>query len=182
MHGRNYWKKHDLLSALYNVWLLVSYGLREVFQMAKENRAFEELLQKFYENELLREVYRTKKAVVCNAFDQFYIAFSLDLVESYTQDFPGFMMNSFGLKSILEDDRFVVRYFQHLSSKDQDDVLFLLDEVQFVHFQTHREEFRKRPAKVDLALEQELLLKGKDALKQEENAPKRKFFDFWKRK
>ena len=129
--------------------------------MANDNRAFGELLSKFYENGLLKEVYRTEKVVVCNAFNQFYVAFSLDLVDSYTQDFPGFSMNSSGLRYIVEDDNFVFRYFQNLSSKAQDDALFLLNEAQFAHFQAHQEEFRQRPVKVDLAFEQKVLEKAR---------------------
>lgn len=143
----------------------------ELLPIVNYRNVFNELLNEYYENGLLKEVYRTERAVVCNAFDQFYIAFSLELVESYAQDFPGFMMNSFGLRSIVEDDTFVIHYYLSLSSEDQDEVLMILDEKQFQHFLAHKEEFQKRPPKVDLQFEQEVMEKGKDALKQEENAP-----------
>lgn len=143
----------------------------ELLPIVNYRNVFNELLNKYYENGLLKEVYRTERAVVCNAFDQFYIAFSLELVESYAQDFPGFMMNSFGLRSIVEDDTFVIHYYLYSSSEDQDEVLMILDEKQFQHFLAHKEEFQKRPPRVDLQFEQEVMEKGKDALKQEKNAP-----------
>lgn len=143
----------------------------ELLPIVNYRNVFNELLNKYYENGLLKEVYRTEKAVVCNAFDQFYIAFSLDLVESFAQDFPGFTMNSTGLRNIVEDDMFVIRYYQNLSSEDQDKVLVIFNENLFQHFLTHKEEFQKRSPKVDLQFEQEVMEKGKDALKQEESAP-----------
>ena len=40
------------------------------------NKAFEELLNKFYAHGFLKEVYSSEKAIVCNCYNQFYIAFS----------------------------------------------------------------------------------------------------------
>ena len=47
-----------------------------------ENKEFLELLNKFYDNGLLKEVYRSPRAIVCNVFNQYYLAFSLDIIEN----------------------------------------------------------------------------------------------------
>lgn len=137
----------------------------ELLPVVNYRNVFNELLNKYYQNGLLKEAYRTERAVVCNVFDQFYIAFSLELVEGFAQDFPGFIMNSNGLRSIVEDDKFVIRYYPSLPSEDQNQMLVLLDEAFFQHLLTHKEEFGKRPPRVDLQFEQEVMEKGKDALK-----------------
>lgn len=125
---------------------------------------FKKLLDKFYANGVLKEVYASEHATVCNAFNQFYIAFSNDLVEQYDGRFPGFSMNSAGLRHIVEDDDFVNRYFGNLSSKEQDQVLVLLDEKLLHHFISHKGEFSRRPPKagMDLAYEQQVMaMQGK---------------------
>ncbi|MBO5120128.1 MAG: hypothetical protein J6C28_00395 [Bacilli bacterium] len=131
--------------------------------MANNKSGFNGMLNRFYENGLLKEVYKSETATVCNAFDQFYIAFSNELVAQYEDGrFPGFIMNSNGLRSIVEDNNFVNRYFGSLSSKGQDEVLVLLDETLFQHFATHKAEFSKRPPRVDLAYEQQVMaMQGK---------------------
>ena len=131
--------------------------------MANNKNGFYEMLNKFYANGVLKEVYSSEKATVCNAFDQFYIAFSNELVAQYEDGrYPGFMMNSSGLRSIVKDDNFVNHYFVVLSSKEQDEVLILLDEIQLKHFVTHKAEFSKRPPRVDLAYEQQVMaMQGK---------------------
>ena len=106
----------------------------ELLPIVNYRKIFNELLNKYYENGLLKEVYRTERAVVCNAFDQFYIAFSLDLVGGFAQDFPGFSMNSTGLRSIVENDEFVIHFYPNLSSEEQDKVLVILGENLFQHF------------------------------------------------
>lgn len=75
-------------------------------------------------------------------------------------------MNSAGLKRIVEDESFAARFFPSLSSEEQDKALILLNEALFTHFQAHRDEFQQRPAKLDLAFEQELMLKGREAVMQ----------------
>lgn len=132
--------------------------------MASKKSNFTEMLNKFYANGVLKEVYTSEHATVCNAFNQFYIAFSNDLVEQYDGRFPGFSMNSAGLRYIVEDDNFVNRYFGNLTSKEQDKVLVLLDDKLLQHFITHKEEFSKRPPKagMDLAYEQQVMaMQGK---------------------
>lgn len=150
--------------------------------MAKDNKAFTELLNRFYENGLLKEVYSSKRALVCNAFDQFYIAFALDLMEDYTDAFPGFSINTNGLRYIVEDDTYVLRHFQALSDEDQNETLVLLNEKLLQFWLEKRSEFKQRPPKVDLQFEQEVMAKGKDALKQEECANRHNLFGFVKRK
>ena len=143
-----------------------------------ENKEFAELLNKFYAHGLLKEVYRSKKAIVCNAFDQFYIAFALDLMKDYTDTFPGFSINTNGLRYIVEDDTYVLRHFQALSDENQDKTLVLLNEKLLQFWLEKRSEFEHRPPKVDLEFEQEVMAKGKNAIKQEEKAPSISFSAF----
>ena len=126
--------------------------------MANNKSGFHEMLNRFYEKGVLKEVYKSDKATVCNAFDQFYIAFSNELVAQYEDGrFPGFTMNSNGLRSVVEDNNFINHYFGSLSSKEQDEVLVLLDETLLQHFVTHKAEFAARPPRVDLAYEQQVI-------------------------
>lgn len=58
----------------------------------------------------------------------------------------------------------------------------IFSEKIFQHLLTHKKEFQKRSPNVYLQFEQEVMEKGKDALKQEESAPKHKLFGFGKHK
>ena len=136
--------------------------------MAKENKAFTEMLNKFYENGLLKEVYRSEKAIVCNVFNQYYIAFSLDIVEHYTKDFPGFiMLGSSGLLEILRKDNFVNEYCGYLTQEQKTRVQMFLNDDFFAQLLEKKEEFSQcpPPSKVDLVFEREVMEKGKAAIK-----------------
>lgn len=127
--------------------------------MAKENKSFTKLLNKFYENGLLKEVYRSEKTIVCNVFNQFYIAFSLDINEVYTDEFPCFMMGTLGLKKILEDNSFVMSYYANLTEEQKDKVLILFNEDYFRHLLKNKDELLATlpNPKLDLRFEQELI-------------------------
>lgn len=151
------------------------------------NANFDALLNRFYERGFLREVYVSERAIVCNAYNQFYIAFSKDLLKEYDGGFPGFMMNSNGLKSILKDENFVNYYYGCLSDEDQDHVLVFLNEELFRFWMERDSEFKQKVPgdNMDMAFEAELLEKGADAVREKllEGEPRRRsFFDFFRRK
>ena len=136
--------------------------------MSKENKAFAEQLQKFYENGLFKEVYRTENAIICNVFNQYYLAFSLDLVAHYTENFPCFMMvNSSGLLETMRNDHFVNEYYGYLTQEQKAKVLTFLNDELFEQLSASKEEMMQLPPqkKIDLEFEQEVMKKGKGAIK-----------------
>lgn len=127
--------------------------------MAAKAANFNAMIDKFYKSGLLKEVYSSDRAKVCNVFDQFYIAYSLDIMDGYTDQFPGFMMGTAGLKRIVEDDNFVNNYYQHLTPEQQDKVLILLDQGYFDHLSSDRsrlEQMAPNP-KLDLDFERQVI-------------------------
>lgn len=155
--------------------------------MSVENKKFNEMLSKFCERGFLKEVYSSEKAIVCNAYNQFYIAFSTDLLKEYDAGFPGFIMNSHGLKSILNDENFVNYYYGCLSDEDQDHTLVFLNEELFRFWMERDSEFKQKvPAdNMDMEFEEYLLENGAEAALEKllEGEPRRRsFFDFFRRK
>lgn len=125
--------------------------------MIKNKSNLENMLDKFYANEVLREVYTSEKAIVCNVFNQYYVAFSKDICKKYEDQFPGFIVNSQGLRTIVEDDNYINYHFEYLSEETKGKSLALVDEVLLQHMTAHKSEFSKRPPKVDLEYEQQLI-------------------------
>ena len=84
----------------------------------------------------------------------------------YAGSFPGMAMNAVGLREIVKNEDYLIEYTTSLSEKDREDMLFILSEETFAHFLSNKEKFAQKPMTddVDLDFEQELLLKGKDAL------------------
>ena len=155
--------------------------------MDTDYQEFLQLLDQFCQRGYWKKVYATDQAIVCNVYDQFYIAFSRKLLKRVEGYYPGFTMNSIGLKNILEDENFVNTYYGYLSPKEQDKVLVMVDESLLDHFEKRDQEFRQRPPgeSMDLAFEAELLNKGVDAMRAQllANKPKkRSIFDIFKRK
>lgn len=138
----------------------------ELLPLVKGNKAFEELLCKFYENGLLKEVYRSERAVVCNVFNQYYIAIPLDFLDLSPDGYVAYVMNSKGLRTILEDDDYILHHYKGLSEEMKEKSLAILDENLFRHMLEHKAEYAQRPTResVDLAFEQEVMEKGKAAL------------------
>ena len=148
----------------------------------KENKAFLELLTKFYENGLLKEVYRSQNVIVCNVLNQFYFVFDLEILQDLTENFPGFLMNSHGLRKIVEDNDYVNTYYGLLSDEAKSDAMRLLNENAFERLLKKKEDYLQRavPDNMDLDFERELLIKGPETLKQEKTTPKRRSFGFLK--
>lgn len=126
-----------------------------------ENRAveFEEMLNKFYNHGLLKEVYSSDKTKICNAFDQFYVAFNLDMQAELTSQFAGFKMGSATLKRVVEDEGYVIDYFNALSPETQQKIVLPLDEQLFNFWMANKEAFSRKPPnpKLDLAYEHQLI-------------------------
>ena len=142
--------------------------------MIKENPEFLALLNKCYDLGVLREVFRSERAIVCNVFNQTYLAFPLVVVaDQHEGNYPGFAMNSHGLKCIVEDDRFVLEYYRHLDDADRDRVLIVFNEDLLNFWLKKKEEFEKRPPheKMDLEYERQIL----------ENPPKPREKGFFRR-
>lgn len=138
----------------------------ELLPLVKRHRNFEELLGKFYENGLLKEVYRSERVVVCNVFNQYYIAIPLDFLDLSSFGYVVYVINSNGLRYILEDDDYILYHYQGLSEEMKDKSLVFLNEKLFQHMLEHKDEYAQRPTResVDLAFEQEVIEKGKAAL------------------
>ena len=132
-----------------------------------ENKTLLELLDRFYAHGLLKEVYTSDTAIVCNVFNQYYVAFPLQVIKKLgcAEQFPGYIVNSKGLRSIVEEDNYINLHFQALSEEMKDKSLAVLDEKLFQHMLVHKDEFAQRPPKVDLRFEQEVIAKGKEAIK-----------------
>lgn len=156
-------------------------------------------LQKFYDHGLLREVYRTELVIVCNAYNQFYLALDRKFIEKhpqkYAENIPVFTMNSKGLKYLLEDDTFIKRYYINLPEEEQSSTLRFLDEQLFQSLMKRSSVLQQKPIPehMDLDLEAELLKKGPDGVRArlameastqnpQENPRKSRIFPFFKRK
>lgn len=155
--------------------------------MDADYKEFLQLLNQLCERGYWKQVYATEQAIVCNVYNQFYIAFSRKLLKPVNGYYPGFTMNTLGLKAILEDENFVNTYYGYLSPEEQDKVLTMVGKSLLNHFEKHDQEFRQRPprASMDLAFEAELLEKGVDAMRAQllANKPKkRSIFNFFRRK
>lgn len=127
--------------------------------MARQQTKFTQMLDKFYANGIFKEVYGTDKTVVCNVFNQMYVAFNLDIMAEYEGQYPGITMNADGLRRVVEDENFVIRYIQDLSPKDREEALMVVDEKFLKHMITNKDKFSRKPVSrdVDLAYEQELI-------------------------
>lgn len=128
--------------------------------MIKENKPFLELLSKAYGLGLMKEVFRSERAIVCNVFNQTYLAFPLEVIaDQHEGSYAAFAMNSHGLKCIVEDDRFVLEYYRHLDEADRDRVLVVFDENLLKFWLGKREELEKQlpHEKMDLDYERKLL-------------------------
>lgn len=136
--------------------------------MSKENKSFAEQLRAFYDNGLFKEVYRTEKAIICNVLNQYYLAFSLDIVAQYTENFPCFkMVSSSGLLETLRNDNFVNEYYGYLTQEQKSKVLTFLNDELFAQLLADKEKMMRLPPpkKIDLEFEREVMEKGKGAIK-----------------
>lgn len=127
--------------------------------MAEVNKNFLDILEKFYENGIFKKVYSSERATVCNVFNQMYVAFSHDMMEHYDKDFPGFVMNSDGLKNIVSDDKFVLTYFQNIPRRKRKELLVVLDNQFLNNMIANKQEYQNLPPNpyIDLAYEQQLI-------------------------
>lgn len=136
-----------------------------------KSKDFTGFLQEFYDQGFLREVYRSEKAIVCNVYNQFYIALDRQFLEKrgekYSRNIPCFTMNSHGLKAIVEDDSYVTRYYRYLSKEDQSRVLMWLDERLFRSWERRDPQLKQKSPQnnMDLAFEASLLKKGPEAMR-----------------
>ena len=121
-------------------------------------------LQKFYDRGFLREVYRSKRAIVCNVYNQFYVAFDRTFLdkadEKYATMVPCFTMNSLGLKEIVKDDRFVTHYYLQLTPEQQSTNLRWIDQKLFESFERRDGELRQKPVPDHMDLDYEAKLLG----------------------
>jgi hypothetical protein len=130
--------------------------------MAEHKSKLAQMLDKFYSNGVLKQVYTSKNATVCNVFDQYYVAFSHAICDRYTDQFPGFIVNSEGLRTIVEDDTYINFHYQSMSEENKNKSLAVVDERLLHHMIAHKTEFASRPPKVDLAYEQQVMaMQGK---------------------
>ncbi len=148
--------------------------------METKNDNLIELLNRFFEAGVLKLVYKSDNAIVCNVFNQYYVAFSVPICRKYTEQFPGFVINSKGLRTVLEDDEYINYHFSALSEETQKASLAYVDEVLLQHMIKNKSEFEKRPPKIDLEFEKAVIELGKGALElfpdEEEKPKKRRFF------
>ena len=125
--------------------------------MTNNKEKFNEMLNKFYANGLLTEVYATENTKVCNAFNQFYVAFNMDMVAEFPDQFPGIKMGSSAFKDVVNDERYALAYFGALSPESQKKAILPLDDKLFTFWMANKAEFASRPPKVDLEFEQQVI-------------------------
>lgn len=127
--------------------------------MVDKKSKFKETLDKYYANGLFKQVYASDNAIVCNILNQLYVGFSLDVVGHYDQNYPGFIMNSNGLRNVIQDPNFINTYFGNLSSKGQDDALLILEDRFFNHMMANKDALSRKPPnpELDLAYEQQVI-------------------------
>ena len=72
-----------------------------------------------------------------------------------------------GLKTIIQDDDYLVHHYSALSEEMKDKSLAVVDERLFQHMLAHKSEFSQRPPKaaVDLSFEQKLLEQGVEGIR-----------------
>ena len=126
-----------------------------------EKNNFTEMMDKFNSHGLMKKVYETENAMVCNVFDQFYVAFSASVMQKYENGdrFPGFIMGSEGLKQVVQDDSFATTYYGMLSPKDQERILMFVDEKLFQSLLSRKDKLSQKPPhpNMDLAFEQQVI-------------------------
>ena len=126
-----------------------------------KSNEFNELMDKFYGEGLMTKVYETDKALVCNVFNQFYIAFSSEILKMYEERsiFPGFVMNSEGLKQIVQDDSYAATYYGYLPPEQQSRALRFADEKMYETLLSKKDILSKKEPgpNMDLAYEQQLI-------------------------
>lgn len=130
--------------------------------MNEKMEEFYELLNKFYDNSIFREVYKSDDILVCNVFEQFYAVFNLDVIKETKENFFGFMMNSNGLKSVVEDSRFFNQYYEHLSEEMLNKRLIVFNENYYEKLLQNRHRFESLPPSTAIDLEYEESLKQKN--------------------
>lgn len=127
--------------------------------MEKSN--FTALMDRFYDSGLMKKVYETDNALVCNVFDQFYMAFSSDIVKRYEEKgmFPGFIMNTEGLRQIVADDSFATTYYGLLPPEKQETALRFVDENLYSSLLRKKDALSQRPPQpnMDLEFEQQVI-------------------------
>ena len=139
--------------------------------MDTEKKSYLDFLQKFYDHGLLKEVYRSEKAIVVNVYNQFYMAIDRTFLdkntEKYAESIPCFIMNSAGLKRIIEDDSYVKRFYLLLPEEDKEKSLRFLSESHFQAWLKKDSAYKQKdiPEHMDLEFEALLLEKGADAVR-----------------
>ena len=125
------------------------------------NSEFNKLMERFYGAGLMKKVYETDNALVCNVFNQFYIAFSSEILKMYEDRnvFPGFVMNSEGLKQIVQDDSYATTYYGYLPPEQQSRALRFADEKMYETLLSKKDILSKKAPgpNVDLTYEQQLI-------------------------
>lgn len=167
--------------------------------MEQKSTGYLAFLQKFYDHGFLREVYRSDRTIVCNAYNQFYMIIDRTFLDKadgkYDQMIPVFVSGGLGLKEIIKDEKFAQRYYLCLPKEEQDKVLRFLDERLFQSFIKKDSMLKQKPVpeQMDLAFEAALLERGPDAMraqllaeeaaeKARQKSEKRSIFNFFKRK
>ena len=159
--------------------------------MKTKNEKFNEMLNRFYENGVMKEVYASDKAIVCNVFNQFYFLISVEIIEwecrkeqpsNFNGKYPVFAMNQEGLRWILKYEDFTYEYYGFLPKEIQSRALRFLDESLLQHLVKNKDTFEKRPIgpQINLEFEKAVIELGKGALElfpdEEEKSKKRRFF------
>jgi hypothetical protein len=160
--------------------------------MKTKNEKFNEMLNRFYENGLMKEVYASEHAIVCNILDQLYVVFNVFVMDEWKNEYgyPGFIVNSRGLRNILKDDVYVHAHYLSLPEKMQRDYLLVLNEKFYRHMVDNKERLSQKPPnpEIDLEFEKAVIEHGKGALdlfpdekeKSDEKSKKRRFFGLFK--
>ena len=136
--------------------------------MTENKEKFYEALEAYYSNGIFKEVYSSDSALVCNILDKLYVAFNLDVMDySFEAGYPGFVVNTKGLKEIVNDPLYIHTHYQNLTPQMQKDYLIVLNDKFLNHMITNKEKIKNKPPNPELDLVFESQLISEQARKKE---------------
>ena len=124
---------------------------------------FYEKLEQFYKIGVLSEIYSTDKTIICNSLNQSYVVFNLDAIKQSNSDFLGVMMNSNGVKNMIEDENYIYTYYNSLNEMQRENVMFVLNDTVLTRLVQIKQKIEgsKPSSNIDLSTEEQLRQKNK---------------------
>lgn len=92
---------------------------------------FRKISNRFFKEDLLKEVYSNKEVCICNAANSGYVIFYYDLLKNGIKDFCGILFPGKLLEEAVKNPNYILECFKITPDNEKSKNLFMLNDIYF---------------------------------------------------